>query len=405
MMPEGDYTACLSEVEIALQQRLHFDKCWQDQEIYQMLSALVLERSRQYNLDLTEKQQLINLLFNRLRRLDLLQPLLEDPSVTDILVNQPTKIYIEKSGQMQATELSFASAADLEDLIQRICARVNRQVSEASPLIDARLADGSRVGAVLPPVALDGPVLAIRKFSPQNIPLSEMIEQGFLTAEASDFLQKAILRRLNIFISGGTGSGKTTLLNTLANMVPSSQRIVTIEDAAELQITASANLVRLEARPANTEGKGEITLRQLIRMALRLRPDRIMVGEVRGAEALDMLQAMNTGHAGSMSTGHANSSLDMLDRIEIMALMANMSLPDAAIRRQIGSAIDIVIHLEKLRNGRRQVIEIRQVLKCEQGELNTVLLFNYDGKQLRQLAEPQAKGGVVMWPEALSDDP
>lgn len=397
MMKEGDYAACLSAIETELQNRLHYDKAWHDQEIFQMLTALVLERGRQYNLAVAQKQQLVHDLFNRLRRLDILQPLLEDPQITDILVNQPTRVYIERSGKLLATDVQFPSETALEDLIQRICAGVNRQVSEANPLVDARLADGSRVGAILPPVALDGPVLAIRKFSPQNIPLEAMVDQGVLSQEAASLLEQAIIKRWNIFISGSTGSGKTTLLNTLANMVPKDQRLVTIEDAAELQINEAANLVRLEARPANTEGKGEITLRQLIRMALRLRPDRIIVGEVRGAEALDMLQAMDTGHNGSMSSGHSNSSLDMLGRLEIMALMANVGVPIMALRRQIASAIDLVVHLAKLRNGRRRVVEIRQVLGYKDNEIQSCLLYYFNGTRLEQLALPQAKRGDSPW--------
>jgi len=396
-MGKGDYLACSAEVEAELKNRLNLDKVWQDREIYQMITALVLERSRKYSLDIAEKQELIQYLFNRLRRLDVLQPFLEDETVTDILVNQPQKIYVERKGKLQATEVKFASQEELEDLIQRICAGVNRQISEAEPLVDARLADGSRVGAVLPPVALDGPVLAIRKFSPKNIPLEKMVGQGVMTQAAAKLLQQAVKKRWNIFISGSTGSGKTTLLNTLANMIPQDQRIITIEDAAELKINGTANLVRLEARPPNTEGKGEITLRQLIKMALRLRPDRIIVGEVRGAEALDMLQAMDTGHNGSMSSGHSNSGLDMLSRIEIMALMANVGVPPEVLRRQISSAIDLLVHLAKLRDGSRKVVEIRQVLGCKNGEIQTRLLFQHNGKELVQLAHPKAKRRYEPW--------
>ncbi|MCL2121823.1 MAG: Flp pilus assembly complex ATPase component TadA, partial [Clostridiales bacterium] len=238
----------------------------------------------------------------------------------------------------------------------------NRQVNQANPMVDARLPDGSRVGAVLPPVALDGPVLAIRKFAPKSFTLPELVDKKTLTEETAVLLAEAVAARKAIFISGGTGSGKTTLLNTLANLVPANERIITVEDAAELRIAGEANLVRLEARPPNTEGKGEITLRQLVRMALRLRPDRIIVGEVRGEEALDMLQAMNTGHRGAMSSGHANSAEDMLDRLETMALMAGIGMPAQAIRRQIGSALDLVVHLERRPDGGRQVTELIEVL-------------------------------------------
>jgi len=318
-------------------------------------------------------------------------------------VNGPQQIFVEREGELCSTSLTFPNAEALEDLIQRICAQVNRQVSEASPLVDARLPDGSRMGAVLPPVALNGPILAIRKFSPQNIPLDTLVHRGTLTSEAAETIRQAVLQRWNLFISGGTGSGKTTLLNTLANMVPDNERLVTIEDAAELQIRAQANLVRMEARPPNTEGKGEITLRQLIRMALRLRPDRIIVGEVRGAEAFDMLQAMNTGHEGAMSTGHSNSSLDMLARIETMALMANVGLPAAAIRRQIGSALDLIVHLARDQSGNRKVVEIRQILGHQGERVESRLLFYYDGRQLLRSAEPMPKkrSGEQWHPSAI----
>jgi len=387
-MPSADYRACLREVEEALRTRLHFDKAWQDQEIRQMLDALVLARSRSYGLTLAQKQGLAERLFNQMRRMDLIQPLLDDASVSDVLVNGPQQIFVERHGELFASDLSFPSAQAVEDLIQRICGQVNRQVSEASPLVDARLPDGSRLGAVLPPVSLNGPILAIRKFSPQLIPLESLVEGETLTADAAEILDQAVRLRWNLFISGGTGTGKTTLLNTLIDRIPGHERLVTIEDSAELRIRGEANHVRLEARPPNTEGKGEITLRQLVRMALRLRPDRIIVGEVRGGEAFDMLQAMNTGHEGAMSTGHSNTSQDMLDRIETMALMANVGLPAEAIRRQIGSALDLIVHLARDRHGHRKVVEMRQVLGFQAGRVESRLLYRYDGKTLIRSSEP-----------------
>jgi pilus assembly protein CpaF len=333
-----------------------------------VLQALVLELGRKYDLDLAEKEGLLQSLFNRFRRLDRLQPLMEDDRVTDILINHRRKIYIERDGRLAPTDLCFDSDDQVRELIQRICDQVHRQVNQASPLVDARLPDGSRIGAVLPPVALDGPVLAIRKFSRQSFTLEELVEKDTLSRQGADYLREAVSRRRSIFISGGTGSGKTTLLNTLANLIPLEERIITVEDAAELRIGGQANLVRLEARPPNTEGKGEITLRQLVRMALRLRPDRIIVGEVRGEEALDMLQAMNTGHQGAMSSGHANSAADMLERLETMVLMAGLGLPAQAIRRQIGSALDVVVHIERTRDGRRRVGESGEVVDWRQQE-------------------------------------
>ena len=255
-------------------------------------------------------------------------------------------------------------------------------------MVDARLPDGSRVGAVLPPVSLNGPILAIRKFSPQLIPLESLVEGETLSADAAEILDQAVRLRWNLFISGGTGTGKTTLLNTLIDRIPGHERLVTIEDSAELRIRGEANHVRLEARPPNTEGKGEITLRQLVRMALRLRPDRIIVGEVRCGEAFDMLQAMNTSHEGAMSTGHSNTSQDMLDRIETMALMANVGLLAEAIRRQIGSALDLIVHLARDRHGHRKVVEMRQVLGFQAGRVESRLLYSYDGKTLIRSSEP-----------------
>ncbi|MCL2166001.1 MAG: CpaF family protein [Clostridiales bacterium] len=357
-----DYSECLREIDEALSARAGLGGDWSDEAVRRTLRALVLERSRNYNLSLSEKEAMFEQLFNRFRRLDRLQPLIDDQEITDILINGRQKVYVESNGCLTATEVSFDDEHQVLELIQRICDRVNRQVNQANPMVDARLPDGSRVGAVLPPVALDGPVLAIRKFAPKSFTLPELVEKKTLTAETAALLAEAVVARKAIFISGGTGSGKTTLLNTLANLVPADERIITVEDAAELRIAGEANLVRLEARPPNTEGKGEITLRQLVRMALRLRPDRIIVGEVRGEEALDMLQAMNTGHRGAMSSGHANSAEDMLDRLETMALMSGIGMPASAIRRQIGSALDLVVHLERRPDGSRQVTELIEIL-------------------------------------------
>ena len=365
-MTRKEYTDCLAEIDRALSARAGAENEWSDKAVRQTLQALVLERGREYGLSVGEKEDMLNGLFNRFRRLDRLQPLIEDQEVTDILINGRQKVYVESLGCLKATGISFDDDSQVLELIQRICDQVNRQVNQANPMVDARLPDGSRIGAVLPPVALDGPVLAIRKFAARSFTLPELAEKGTLTEEVASLLTEAVAARRAIFVSGGTGSGKTTLLNTLANLVPAEERIITVEDAAELRIAGEANLVRLEARPPNTEGKGEITLRQLVRMALRLRPDRIIVGEVRGEEALDLLQAMNTGHRGAMSSGHANSARDMLDRIETMAMMAGLGLPATAIRRQIGSALDLVVHLERGASGKRQVTELIEVMQWQE---------------------------------------
>ena len=352
---------CLREIDEALSVRAGLEEEWSDEAASQALRALILERGRKYELRFEEKERMLEQLFNRFRRLDRLQPFMEDRDITDILINGSQKVYVESRGQLTATDIAFDDEQQVYALIQQICDQVNRQVNHANPMVDARLPDGSRIGAVLPPVALDGPVLAIRKFAAQSFTLQDMVEMGSLTQEAASLLSAAVLQRRAVFISGGTGSGKTTLLNTLANLVPAWEQIITVEDAAELRIAGEANLVRLEARPPNTEGTGEISMRQLVRMALRLRPDRIIVGEVRGEETLDMLQAMNTGHRGAMSSGHANSAMDMLERLETMAMLAGLGMPAQAIRRQIGSALDLVVHLERQPEGRRQVTEILEV--------------------------------------------
>ncbi|HZG56029.1 CpaF family protein [Paenibacillus sp.] len=291
------------------------------------------------------------------RGLDILEPLLADPDVTEIMANGHEALFYEKQGRLYRYPHRFESKERLEDIIQSIVSKVNRTVNEASPIVDARLPDGSRVCAVLPPIALCGPTLSIRKFPEKPITLDRLLEWGALTPDAASFLQSAVRRKKNIFVSGGTGSGKTTMLNVLSQAIPDGERVVTIEDSAELRLTSLSNVVSLETRPANTEGKGEITIRQLLRAALRMRPNRIIVGEVRGAEALDMLQAMNTGHEGSMSTGHANSVRDMLSRLETMAI-GGADLPVPVVRRQIASALHLIVHVSRMPDYSRKVTEI-----------------------------------------------
>jgi len=379
-MNERVISRCLEEIDTALSERAGFTGEWTDEGARRTLQALILEKGRKHNLTLDDKELLLERLFNRFRRLDKLQPLMDDEEITDILINGRQRVYVESMGRLRETDISFEDDQQVLELIQKICDQVNRQVNQSSPMVDARLPDGSRIGAVLPPVALDGPVLAIRKFAPKSFTLADMVEMGMMPSEVAETLEGATRARRAIFISGGTGSGKTTLLNTLANLVPARERIVTVEDAAELRIAGAANLVRLEARPPNTEGKGEITMRQLVRMALRLRPDRIIVGEVRGEEALDMLQAMNTGHRGAMSSGHANTARDMLDRLETMAMMSGVGVSEASIRRQIGSAIDLVVHLERQADGRRMVTELIEVADWR-GEAPAIRMI-YDGRQI-----------------------
>ena len=314
--------------------------------------------------------------FNSMRGLDVLQPLVDDPSITEIMINGPHCVFVEQEGRLYRKDVSFETNEKLENVILNIVSKVNRTVNEANPIVDARLLDGSRVNVVLPPIALDGPTVTIRKFPEDPMTIQKLIAYGSITEEVAELLERMVKAKYNIFISGGTGSGKTTFLNALSNFIPKDERLITIEDSAELQIKGIANLVRLETRNANTEGKGEITIRDLIRSSLRMRPERIVVGEVRGAEALDMLQAMNTGHDGSLSTGHSNSTKDMLSRLETMVLSGNQ-IPIEAIRQQIASAIDIIIQLSRLRDKTRRTIEISEVAGYENGSIRINPLYRF----------------------------
>ncbi len=337
----------------------------------------VFEKSKKLILNSTQKKELIEIIFNSLRRLDILQPILEDACVSEIMINGPNNVFIEKNGNVSKLDLKFESVQKLEDIVQVMVTAVNRTVNESSPIVDARLKDGSRINVVLPPIALNGPIVTIRKFPHKPITIDKLIELGSLTAEAAKVLEKLVIAKYNIFVAGGTGSGKTTFLNALSNFIPKDERIITIEDSAELQISNIPNLVRLETRNANLEGRGEITMRELIKTSLRMRPERIIVGEIRGAEALDMLTAMNTGHDGSISTGHANSPRDMLSRIETMVLNSS-ALPLEAVRKQIASAIDIIIFLSRLRDKSRRTMEIDEVLGVENGQIKLNPLFVFE---------------------------
>ena len=355
----------------------------EDEELRDLIDMAILEAAEGAYLPLKERLCLRKELFDSFRRLDILQELVDDPTITEIMVNGTEHIFVERQGRVEELEKHFDSVGQLEDLIQQIVSRVNRTVNLASPIADARLEDGSRVHVVLAPVALNGPILTIRKF-PEPITMERLIELKSISREAAAFLQKAVERGLNIFISGGTGSGKTTILNAMSGYIPQEERIITIEDSAELQIRHVKNLVSLETRVENRDGSQEISMRDLIRASLRMRPDRIIVGEVRGGEALEMLQAMNTGHDGSLSTGHANSAKDMLSRLETMVLMG-LEMPLSAVRRQIASGIDILIHLGRLRDKSRRVLEIREITgyDYESGEIVTSVLYEFleDGKQ------------------------
>jgi len=352
-----------------------------EEDIWEKIDAQIVRKAKEIPIPLQERLRLRRELFNSLRQLDILQELVEDSSVTEIMVNGTQNIFVEQDGRIRRWESCFDSTEKLQDVIQQIVAKCNRVVNEASPIVDARLENGSRVNVVLPPIALNGPILTIRRFPDEPVSMELLLRFGSITEEVSGFLEKLVRARYNILVSGGTGSGKTTFLNVLSNFIPSEERIITIEDSAELQIRKVPNLVSLETRNANVEGCQEISIRELIRTSLRMRPDRVIVGEVRGSEAIDMLQAMNTGHDGSMSTGHANSAADMLNRLETMVLMG-MDLPLAAIRKQIASGIDIIVHLGRLRDKSRKVLQVAEVLGMEAGEicLSPLYVFEEEGE-------------------------
>lgn len=348
----------------------------EDDELNRLIYRVLQEASEQEYLPLVRKTALGRELFNTFRKLDLLQEFLEDDTITEIMINGTQNIFYERGGRIYRSDKRFISRDKLEDVVQQIVAGANRLVNEASPIVDARLPDGSRVNVVLAPIALDGPIVTIRKFSKEGITMEQLISWNSVSKEVSGFLARLVEAGYNIFISGGTGSGKTTFLNALSQYIPKTERIITIEDNAELRLQDVPNLVRLEARNANVEGTGAVTIRDLIKSALRMRPDRIIVGEVRSAEAIDMLQALNTGHDGSLSTGHANSPQDMLGRLETMVLMG-MDLPLPAIQRQIASGVDIIVHLGRLRDRSRKVLEVTEILEYREGGILLQSLYRY----------------------------
>lgn len=353
-----------------------------DKELRKIIEERVAAIAEEKYMPLRERIALVNEVYGSIRGLGILDLILNDDQITEIMINGKDNIFIEKNGRLEKLDASFEDEKRLEDIIQRIVATAGREVNQSNPIVDTRLKDGSRVNVVLPPVALCGPTVTIRKFSKTPMTIDRLIKYGSITPEIAHKLELLVRAKYNIFISGGTGSGKTTFLNALSNYIPKDERVITIEDSAELQIVGIENLVRLETRNANTSGVGEINIRDLIKSSLRMRPERIVVGEVRGAEALDMLQAMNTGHDGSLSTGHANSTHDMLSRLETMVLQGAANLPLDAIRQQIASALDIIIHLTRMRDHSRKVAEITEVTGYENGsiKLNTLYRFEEDEK-------------------------
>ncbi len=356
-----------------------------DEELYEMIDRLIMEKGEEEYLPLKERIELRTGLFNSFRKLDILQQLIDDPDITEVMINGPDHIFVENKGVMKQWEQQFDSQEQLEDMIQQMVSRVNRTVNVAMPVADARLPDGSRVHVVLPPVSIDGPAVTIRKF-PRRITMDMLIASGTISPEAAEFLKKLVRSGYNIFISGGTNSGKTTFLNALSAYIPADERVITIEDSAELQIQQVENLIRLETRTANPQGEGAITIGDLIRASLRMNPSRIIVGEVRGKEALELLNSYNTGHDGGMSSGHGNSPADMLARLETMVLMG-ADLPLAAIRSQIASALDVVIHLGRLRDKSRKVLWIVEVDDYEEGQIRLHTLYRFEDGALRKKGE------------------
>lgn len=351
-----------------------------DEELEEKIEELVRDRTQGLYCSIDQKVSIVQQVYSSIRGFGLLDSIIKDDTITEVMINGPEHIFIEQNGRLFKLNKRFESQRRLEDIIQRIVGLAGREVNQANPICDTRLPDGSRVNVVLPPIALCGPTLTIRKFSKTPMTMERLIQYGSLTQEIADVLELLVKAKYNIFISGGTGSGKTTFLNALSNYIPKDERIITIEDSAELQITGIENLVSLETRNANTSGAGQITIQDLIKSSLRMRPERIVVGEVRGGEALDMLQAMNTGHDGSLSTGHANSTEDMLSRLETMVLQGASGLPLEAIRQQIASAVDIIIHLSRLRDKSRKTMEITEVLGYKNGKivLNPLYRFQED---------------------------
>ena len=351
-----------------------------NEELEENIEALVSERLGVQYWSIEQRVSIVQQIYSSIRGFGLLDTILTDDTITEVMINGPDHIFIEQKGHLFRLDKHFESERRLEDIIQRIVGLAGREVNQANPICDTRLSDGSRVNVVLPPIALCGPTLTIRKFSKTPMTIEKLIEYESLTQDIADKLELLVKAKYNIFISGGTGSGKTTFLNALSNYIPKDERVITIEDSAELQIAGIDNLVSLETRNANVAGAGEITIRDLIKSSLRMRPERIIVGEVRGGEALDMLQAMNTGHDGSLSTGHANSTEDMLSRLETMVLQGAAGLPLDAIRQQIASAVDIIIHLSRLRDKSRKTVEITEVLGLEDGriKLNPLYVFEED---------------------------
>ena len=373
-----------------------------DEELAERIDQIVTDRLKDIYCPIETKVSISQQVYSSIRGFGLLDSIISDDLITEVMINGPEKIFIEKKGRLTRLDKKFESQRKLEDVIQRIVGLAGREVNQANPICDTRLPDGSRVNVVLPPIALCGPTITIRKFSKEPMTINKLIEYGSITQEIADKLELLVKAKYNIFISGGTGSGKTTFLNALSNFIPKDERIITIEDSAELQIAGIDNLVSLETRNANASGAGQITIRDLIKSSLRMRPERIIVGECRGGEALDMLQAMNTGHDGSLSTGHANSTEDMLSRLETMVLQGADGLPIEAIKQQIASAVDIIIHLSRLRDKSRKTMAITEVVGIKNGEIELNPLYEF--KEDENSTMDKVSGRLVRTGNPLKND-
>ena len=382
----------ISDIKRFVSENLPLSKM-SDEELEEKIEEIVMQKIGSRYCSIEQRLNIIQQVYSSIRGFGLLDSIISDDTITEVMINGPDNVFIEQNGRLFKLNKHFESQRKLEDVIQRIVGLAGREVNQANPICDTRLPDGSRVNVVLPPIALCGPTLTIRKFSKTPMTIEKLIAYGSITQEIADKLELLVKAKYNIFISGGTGSGKTTFLNALSNYIPKDERVITIEDSAELQITGVENLVSLETRNANASGAGQITIRDLIKSSLRMRPERIVVGEVRGGEALDMLQAMNTGHDGSLSTGHANSTEDMLSRLETMVLQGSAGLPLEAIRQQIASAVDIIVHLSRLRDKSRKTMEITEVVGYQNGQiiLNPLYVFEEDEKSTLTKVSGQLK--------------
>jgi len=391
-----DLEAAKKQICMLVVEGMDFEKEMSEEEIYESIDNALMRFEYRDNLSLTEELILRNEAYNSLRKYDVIQEYLDDEEVTEIMINGEKNIFVERRGAIEKSKKVFDSKEKLEDVIQAMVAGCNRAVNEASPIQDARLSKGERVNIVLSPIAINGPIVTIRRFPKEPITMDKLVEFGSISVEASEFLKRLVESKYNIFISGGTGTGKTTFLNALSQYIPKEERIITIEDSAELQLLNAENLVSLETRSAVSEECININIRDLIKAALRMRPDRVIVGEVRGAEAVDMLQAMNTGHDGSLSTGHGNSAKDMISRLETMVL-SGMDIPLHAIRGQISGAIDIFVHLGRLRNRKRVVLQICEVTGFEEGEVKLRTLYEWDKDELKKINELQNSKKLKDW--------